>query len=186
MSDVFAPVSADRLGDGVEDRDRRRRGRSGRPCPGSRRRRRSCRRPARRPAWNAPSRPVMPWTTRRVSRPTRMLMPRPRLRGGDGLGGRLVERGRGLEAGLREQDGGLRGVGADDAHDHRHVAGLLGAGLDQAPGDLVAAGDAAEDVDEDGVDLRVGQDEAHRLGRPCRTGRRRRCRGSWPARRRPA
>ena len=25
--------------------------------------------------WNSPSRPVMPWTTRRVSRPTRMLMP---------------------------------------------------------------------------------------------------------------
>ena len=36
-------------------------------------------------------------------------------------------------------------------------------GLDQALRDLVAAGDAAEDVHEDRVDLRVGQDQAHRL-----------------------
>ncbi len=41
---------------------------------------------------------------------------------------------------------------------------LLGAGLDEPAGDLVAAGDAAEDVDEDGVDLRVREDEAHRRG----------------------
>ena len=39
---------------------------------------------------------------------------------------------------------------------------LDGPRLDQAARDLVAAGDAAEDVDEDGVDLRVGQDDPHR------------------------
>ena len=39
---------------------------------------------------------------------------------------------------------------------------LLRARLDQAARDLVAAGDAAEDVDEDRVDLRVGQDDPHR------------------------
>ena len=57
---------------------------------------------------------------------------------------------------------GLLGVRPDDPDDHRHVAVLLGAGLDQAAGDLVAAGDPAEDVDEDRVDLRVGEDQAHR------------------------
>ena len=36
--------------------------------------------------------------------------------------------------------------------------------LDQAAGDLVATGDAAEDVDEDRVHLRVGQDDPHRRG----------------------
>ena len=59
---------------------------------------------------------------------------------------------------------GLLGVGADDADDHRHVPGLLGAGLEEATRDLVAAGDAAEDVDQDGIDLRVGQDEPQRGG----------------------
>ena len=60
--------------------------------------------------------------------------------------------------------GRLGGVRAHDPDDHRDVALLLGAGLDQAAGDLVAAGDPAEDVDEDRVDLRVGQDQAHRRG----------------------
>ena len=50
----------------------------------------------------------------------------------------------------------------DDPDDHRHVALLAAPRLDQAAGDLVAAGDAAEDVDQDRVDLRVGQDDPHR------------------------
>ena len=47
---------------------------TGRPCRGSRRRRCSSRTRASPAQWNSPSRPVMPWTRRRVSRPTRMLM----------------------------------------------------------------------------------------------------------------
>ena len=53
-------------------------------------------------------------------------------------------------------------VRPDDPDDHRHVARLLRACLDQPARDLVAAGDPAEDVDEDRVDLRVGEDEPHR------------------------
>ena len=63
---------------------------------------------------------------------------------------------------LFEQDRGLGGVRADDADDHRDVALLDGACLDQPAGDLVAAGDAAEDVDQDRIDLRVGEDDPHR------------------------
>ena len=50
---------------------------------------------------------------------------------------------------LRARIFGLLGVGADDPHDHRYLAGLLRARLDEAPGDLIASGDAAEDVDQD-------------------------------------
>ena len=89
-------------------------------------------------------------------------MPAAPARRGHGLGGGLVERGGRREVGRLEELGRLGRVRADDAHDHRHVALLLGPRLDEAVGDLVAAGDAAEDVDEDRVDLRVGQDEPHR------------------------
>ena len=34
---------------------------------------------------------------------------------------------------------------------------------DQAVGDLVAAGDAAEDVEQHGLDVRVGEDQLDRL-----------------------
>ena len=54
------------------------------------------------------------------------------------------------------------GVGAHDAHHHGHVARLLRARLDEAAGDLVAARDAAEDVDQDRPHRGVGEDEAHR------------------------
>ena len=63
---------------------------------------------------------------------------------------RLVERGRRGEPSLLEEHGGLGLVGADDPHDHRDVACLLGPRLDEPARDLVAAGDASEDVDEDG------------------------------------
>ena len=116
--------------------------------------------------WNSPSRPVMPWTTSRVSRSIRMLTPRLRLRRRDGLGRRLVEALRRHEPGRLEQLGRLGGVGADDPDDHRDVADLLGAGLDEPARDLVAAGDAAEDVDEDRLDVLVLEDQPHRRRHP--------------------
>ncbi len=77
-------------------------------------------------AWNSPSRPVMPWTTRRVSRPTRMLMPPLAFARRDGLGRRLVEGGRRLELGLLEQRRPPPSAFVpDDPDDHRHVALLL-------------------------------------------------------------
>ena len=81
---------------------------------------------------------------------------------GDGLLGGFVEAAGGLEGGGAQDLGRLGGVGADDAHDHRHVALLLGARLDQAARHLVAAGDAAEDVDQDGAHVGVVEDEPHR------------------------
>ena len=64
--------------------------------------------------------------------------------------------------GLLEQDGGLRRIRSDDPDDHRDVALLDGTGLDEPPCDLIATGDPAKDVDQDGIDLRVGQDDPHR------------------------
>ena len=61
-------------------------------------------------------------------------------------------------------------VRAHDPDDHRDVAFLDGARLDQAASDLVTSGDAAKDVDEDRVDLRVGQDDPHRRGDPIGAG----------------
>ncbi len=80
----------------------------------------------------------------------------------DAAGGGVVERRGGHELRLLEENGGLGGVRAHDPDDHRDVAFLPGAGLDQAARDLVAAGDPAEDVDEDRVHLRVREDQAHR------------------------
>ena len=65
-------------------------------------------------------------------------------------------RGLDVAAGVAQDVRRLVGVRADDAHHHGHVALLLRARLDQAARDLVAARDAAEDVD---------QDRLHRLGR---------------------
>src|SRR5215212_10253837 len=98
-------------------------------------------------AWNSPSRPVMPCTRRRVSRSTRMLTGDPRWShaarfGGPrcryGFLGRLVERGRRLEVGSLEDGGSLVGVRPDDPDHHRNIAHLLGAGLDEAIGHLIA------------------------------------------------
>ena len=67
-------------------------------------------------------------------------------------------------AGVGQDLGRQVGVRAHDAHHHGHVALLLAARLDQAVGDLVAAGDAAEDVDEDRAHVAVGQDQPHGRG----------------------
>ncbi len=121
--------------------------------------------------WNSPSRPVMPWTTSRVSRPIRMLMRAAFRARGDGLLGRLVERRRGLEVRLAQQALRLLGIRADDADHHRaRRAPAWTRGLDEPPRDLVAAGDAAEDVHEDRLDVRVGEDQAHRGRDPLGAG----------------
>src|SRR4051794_32822675 len=67
------------------------------------------------------------------------------------------------QARLVEEPQALLGVGAVEADDQRHGEVDLLGGLDDAPGDLVAAGDAAEDVEEDRPDLLVGGDDLQRV-----------------------
>ena len=68
------------------------------------------------------------------------------------------------QVGLGEQLLALLLVGAVEADHERNRRLDLGERLDQALGDLVAAGDAAEDVEQDGLDLRVGEDHLDRAG----------------------
>ena len=114
--------------------------------------------------WNSPSRPVMPWTTQPRVRPdedAHAAAPRDAATAFAAASSSEVAV---VKCACLEQDGGLGRVRADDPDDHRDVALLDGPCLDQATGDLVAAGDAAEDVDQDRVDLRVGEDDPHRGG----------------------
>ncbi len=64
-----------------------------------------------------------------------------------------------FEVRLGEQLQALLGVGAVETDDQRHVHVDARVGLDDAPGDLVAAGDPAEDVEQHRVDLLVGGDD---------------------------
>ena len=57
-------------------------------------------------------------------------------------------------------------IGAFEPHDQRHVQIDLARRRDDALGDHVAAHDAAEDVDQDRLDVRVGQDQLERDGDP--------------------
>ena len=58
----------------------------------------------------------------------------------------------------------LLGVGALEPHHHRHLHAHVLHRVDDALGDQVAAHDAAEDVDQDGAHLRVGQDQLEGRG----------------------
>src|SRR3954447_10439847 len=57
----------------------------------------------------------------------------------------------------------LPGGGGGEGGDPRPAGVELARGGDDALGDLVAAGDAAEDVEEDGADLGVGDDHFQRV-----------------------
>ena len=97
-------------------------------------------------------------------------MPGRRRCGRDRLGRRVVQRVGGDQVGLGQDRLRLLGVGADDADHHRHVALEHAARLDDAAGHLVAAGDAAEDVDQDRLHVRVVQDDPERGRHPVRLG----------------
>ena len=68
------------------------------------------------------------------------------------------------QVGLGQQLAALLVVGAVEPHHEGHGRLDLGERLDQALGDLVAARDAAEDVEQHGGDLLVGEDHLDRLG----------------------
>src|ERR671917_1503440 len=125
--------------------------------------------------WNEPSRPVMPCTNTRVSRSTRMLTemtpprwssPKAQTQGcarasscrvcrADGLRGRFVHAVAGGQPRLGEEAPPFLGVGPGKSHDDRHLDGDSLQRFRDALGDDVAARDAAEDIDEDGADIRV-------------------------------
>src|SRR2546421_1820252 len=117
-------------------------------------------------AWKDPSRPVMPCTITRVSPSRRIAIRRcPPPSSGqldDLLGGLPAARAR-LDAVLLKNGPALLLVGPGEPHDQGQCHAEAVAGLDQAAGDLVAARDAAEDVDQDAADLRVHQDHRQRV-----------------------
>src|SRR5262245_23257607 len=113
--------------------------------------------------WNWPIRP-MPWTSRRVCLPARIATSSPP-RGRDGPLRRLAERlgRRDVEPGLFEDSTALGGVRALETHHERHLQAEVAGCRHHALGDQVAAHDAAEDVHQDGADVRVAEDELERL-----------------------
>ncbi len=115
--------------------------------------------------WKEPSRPVRPETTSFVSLVDDDAHAAAPGELDDAAGGvehrlLLVQVG---QVGLGEDLQALLGVGAVEAHDQRQLEVELLRGGDDPLGDLVAAGDAAEDVEEDRRDLRVGGDHFQRV-----------------------
>src|SRR5690242_15600928 len=120
-----------------------------------------------------PSEPVMPWTMTLESLVSQIAMsslPRSRELGGtlgrtvhrvDPLDERVVRRVQDRPAGL-----GVVAVEADHERLGDGLAALAeqGEGLDDAVGDLVAGGDAAEDVDEHRLDRRVAEHDLQAVG----------------------
>jgi len=87
----------------------------------------------------------------------------PSLGEGDGLLHRFVHVARGGESVLGENLHGDLFVGPRQADHDRHLQRIgLGGGHDTVR-DVVGAGDAAEDVEQDRLDVRIGRDDAERV-----------------------
>src|SRR5215207_546638 len=134
--------------------------------------------------WNEPSRPVMPCTSTRVSRSTRMLTDRTpprwspawaqshgrmsacscRVRRADGLRGRLVHAAAGGQPRLGEEAPPFFRIGPGQADDNRHRDGDALQRFRNSLRNDVAPRDAAEDIDQDGAHVGVGGEQAERLG----------------------
>src|SRR5690606_22111495 len=114
-------------------------------------------------AWNEPSRPVMPCTSSFVfsSMKIDMLLPRPREL--DRLLHDLVHRRRRTEPGVLQDLQCCILVRARQPDHDRHIDLDALCGRDDAVGDVVAAGDAAEGVEADHLHVRVGGDDAQRV-----------------------
>src|SRR5579885_726464 len=121
--------------------------------------------------WSWPVAPVIPWVTTRVSLLTRILIasaPLPDRFDHPPRGVGHVAGGDYRQSGVLQNLLALLDVGAFHAHHQRHLEiDLLGC-LDHALGQHVAAHDAAEDVDQHGLDAAVGEQDAegrrHLLG----------------------
>src|SRR5947209_20320508 len=115
--------------------------------------------------WKVPSRPVMPEVHRRVCSVTRIAISASRQL--DDLRRGAVHRRLGMDVrqvGLGEHLAADVAVGAIEAHDERYGRLDLGECLDQPFGHLVAAGDPAEDVEQHGAHLVIGQDHLDGAG----------------------
>src|SRR3954452_24095060 len=120
-----------------------------------------------------PSEPVMPWTMTLESLVSQIAMSSlPRSRELGGTLGRTVHRVHPLDQRVvrpvQDRPAGL-GVVAVEADHERLGDGFAaltqqGEGLDDAVGDLVAGGDAAEDVHEDRLDRRVAEHDLQAVG----------------------
>src|SRR6266540_4670418 len=111
-------------------------------------------------AWNVPSRPVRPWTRRRVSLPTQMLMGRSS-HGLDGLPrgvGEAVGRSD-LQFRIPQDSLAFVHVGSFETDDDGRRKAHLFDGRDDALGDDVAAHDAAENVDQDRLYVLIREDD---------------------------
>src|SRR5829696_5963193 len=116
-------------------------------------------------AWKRPSRPVRPWTTSRVRSSMRMAMlrhlpwSRP-VRPPCGRRRAWWLPGRPARTASRPEAPGPPRRCAVQAHDQGDLDLVAQAvqGVQDPLGDQVAAGDAAEDVDQHAADLGVGQD----------------------------
>src|SRR5579872_3640402 len=121
-------------------------------------------------AWNEPAEPVKPWTMTFESFPRRIAMLVPLLSRATRrlyglLGGLPQVLGRDdRDARVLEQFAPLLDVRALEADDERHFELDLLEGAEDAGGDHVALDDAAEDVDQDGLDLGVLEDDLECAG----------------------
>src|SRR5215213_4867828 len=134
--------------------------------------------------WNEPSRPVMPCTSTRVSRSTRMLTERTPLVWSpshtrtdanavaascgvcraNGFCGRLVHAVAGGQPRLGEEAPPFLSVGPGETDDDWHRDGDPAQRFRDALRHDVAPGDATKDIDENRAHVRVGGHQAERLG----------------------
>src|SRR5882757_1163827 len=123
-----------------------------------------------------PSAPVMPCTMILLSRLRKIDMSAPSLGCGRQFRGALRGAVHGVELGDERVRGGGQdrparlGAVAVQADDERLGQLDLAQGLDDAVGDRVAGGDAAEDVDEDGPHVKIAQDDSKAFGHDPRGG----------------
>ena len=111
--------------------------------------------------WNEPSRPVMPCTITVCSLSMKMLMrPPPSSPSCNGLLHRFVHVRHRREAVLLQNLHGDLFVGSGEPNDDRHLERILLRRGHDAVRDVIGARDAAEDVEQNRLHVRIGGDDA--------------------------
>src|ERR1041385_1775987 len=112
-------------------------------------------------AWKEPSRPVMPWTTRRVRLSMKMLTP-PVLSLSPPSASPLRPCRSAPRSPLWSDLHRELLIRTREAQHHRDLEREFARRLDDAVRDVVGARDAAEDIEQDDFDARIGRDDAER------------------------